>query len=211
MYKAPTEVPYADNFTFVVIDDCNLRCSYCYEEGKTKHYMEKATADKAVAFLLQQYTHMSSILQVDFIGVEPLMNIEIVKYAIAKCEEHLKGKWEVINFSASTNGTLIKEPVIKERLSKLHCKLILGLSLDGCKQAHDMASGRSFDNVMSVFCFWKKQSPCGMTKTTLSRDGLPFCLREPNFFYHYHCHTLWLTLFLRTCGRMETMCFITNK
>ncbi len=174
MYKAPPEVPYCDNFTFVVTDDCNLRCSYCYEEGKAKHYMDKATVDKAVAFLRDQYTPVSKSLWVDFIGGEPLLNMDVVEYAIGRCDAELIGKWEKVSYGATTNGTLFDVPGMRQRLLKLRCKLILGLSVDGCKEIHDLARSNSFDAVMRGFPFWKKQSPCGLTKSTISSNGLPF-------------------------------------
>ena len=181
MYKSQPNVSYSDNFTFVVTDDCNLRCSYCYEEGKAKYYMDKATVDKAVAFLRDKYIPVSKSLWVDFIGGEPLLNMDVIEYAIERCEAELNGKWENISFGATTNGTLFNTPNMRQRLMKLRCKLILGLSVDGCKEAHDLARSGSFDTVMKGFAFWRQQSPCGLTKGTISSNTLPYLFESAKF------------------------------
>lgn len=50
LYKLPMENLLADNITFVVTDDCNLRCRYCYEKNKVINDMTIETALKGVDY-----------------------------------------------------------------------------------------------------------------------------------------------------------------
>lgn len=75
------------NVTFQITDDCNLRCSYCYEHHKCNGAMTLETGKKAVDYLLNLYEsddsdfinkHTRGII-LDFIGGEPLLEAELIE------------------------------------------------------------------------------------------------------------------------------------
>lgn len=66
--------------TFIVTEDCNLRCSYCYQVHKNnKHRMTFEIAKKAIDYLLDnpQMFDAEGVLW-DFIGGEPLLEIDLI-------------------------------------------------------------------------------------------------------------------------------------
>ena len=77
--------------TFQVTDDCCLKCSYCYQTHKGHKMMNQTTAKEAVDLLFKMYNDNEPNAYInkathgiilEFIGGEPLMNIEIIDYVL---------------------------------------------------------------------------------------------------------------------------------
>ena len=68
------------SLTFQVTDDCNLCCSYCYQQNKGHHKMSFETAKKFIDYVFNNRTIENSPfcdktvrgLTLEFIGGEPL-------------------------------------------------------------------------------------------------------------------------------------------
>ena len=122
-------------------NQCNLSCQYCYEfgedkiatpEGKKK-FMDIETAKASVDFLLGQSGHRRSI-HITFFGGETLMNFPLLKQVVAYGNERAKEQERHIDFSLTTNATLLT-PSIIEFLS-VH-RIGVTVSMDGPKEMHD--------------------------------------------------------------------------
>ena len=139
------------NITFQVTDDCCLKCSYCYQTHKGHAMMTPETARKIVDLLFKLYdedkpnsiiNHHTYGIILDFIGGEPLMNVETMSaaldYFIQECikRNHI---W-LTNFrsSISSNGILYFEPQVQEFLNKYRPFLSYGVTIDGPKDVHDL-------------------------------------------------------------------------
>ncbi len=131
-----------------VTNQCNLSCKYCYEfgedrvatpEGKPK-FMTEETARAAVDFLLANSPGRRAV-HLTFFGGETLMNFKVVRAAIeyARAQAHAAGKY--VDFSLTTNATLLTPPVI-EYLAEQHVGITI--SIDGPKEMND--SLRVFSN-----------------------------------------------------------------
>lgn len=77
----------AKSITFVVTQDCTLRCSYCYETHKNKdHDMTFETGKKLVDMMFKEDANNSPLINsvdaaaviLDFIGGEPLLKINLI-------------------------------------------------------------------------------------------------------------------------------------
>lgn len=70
----------AYNITFIVTEDCNLRCKYCYQVHKNnKRRMNINTAKKAVDYFLDNADFFSAKAVIwDFIGGEPLLEMDLI-------------------------------------------------------------------------------------------------------------------------------------
>jgi uncharacterized protein len=145
--RAPMPFPL-QTLVLNVTNQCNLSCKYCYEfgedrlatpEGKTK-FMDEATAFAAVDFLLAQSPGRRAVY-LTFFGGETLMNFKVVKATIeyARQQAHAAGKY--IDFSLTTNATLLTEPVI-EYLAANHVGVTI--SIDGPQEMNDQL--RVFSN-----------------------------------------------------------------
>jgi radical SAM protein with 4Fe4S-binding SPASM domain len=113
----------------------------------------------------------------EFIGGEPLLEPELIEFAINLLEK--KNKKYIA--SITTNGTLFKDKDIRNLLENKPCKKSVGLSLDGPKYVHNMNRGNSFDDVMEYFDWWRKTFPWCATKSTIARNTLPFLSESVQF------------------------------
>ena len=137
------------NVTFQITDECNLRCTYCYQINKSTHVMPLEIAYKFIDMLLendkntQQYldTWHSDAVIIEFIGGEPLLQPklmdEIMEYFIKRMIETnhpWQYNWKI---SISSNGTLYFEPEVQNFIKKYQEHLSLSISIDGNKELHD--------------------------------------------------------------------------
>ena len=120
-----------------VSHDCNLRCKYCFaDEGayhSARETMSSETAKAAIDFLVKE-SGSRKVLEVDFFGGEPLMNLGVVKETVyyAKAEAAKRGKRFL--FTTTTNGLLLDDDAIKFFNEEMENVV---LSLDGRKEIHD--------------------------------------------------------------------------
>ncbi len=116
-----------------ITDDCNLNCIYCFTKDRlhdSKCYMKIETALKALDMLIER-SDPSSVLQVDFFGGEPLLNLDLIKKVI----DYAKTLPRKIKFTLTTNALLLSQEIIKYLNSE---NISLILSLDGDKKTQDI-------------------------------------------------------------------------
>lgn len=137
-----TAVPIAEDLpiatlVFHLINSCNLACTYCYAVeggyGAPQKVMTQQTATDAIDFLIKESRHLQEISVILF-GGEPFLNWKQLKHIVEYGEEKAKEAGKTINFSLTTNGTLLNE----ERIAfiKKH-KIGVSVSIDGDEQTHD--------------------------------------------------------------------------
>lgn len=122
---------------FLVCNDCNLRCKYCFADEGTYHtcrqYMSLEVGKKAIDFLIAHSGKRHS-LEVDFFGGEPLMNFEVVKGIVAYAREQEKKFDKKFSFTMTTNCILLSQDKI-DYLNKEMDNVVL--SIDGRKEVHN--------------------------------------------------------------------------
>ena len=102
-----------------VTNQCNLSCTYCYEYGEDKivqtengkqpKMMSEETAQESVEFLLRESgpdAHMT------FFGGETLLNFRVLKTTVAYATRRAAELGKTIDFSMTTNATLLSSEVI---------------------------------------------------------------------------------------------------
>src|SRR5262249_17172629 len=138
--KPPAPFPL-QTIVLNVTNQCNLSCKYCYEfgedrvatpDGKPK-FMDEPTARASVDHLIENSPGRRHI-HITFFGGETLMNFPLVPLVIDSAREaaHAAGKY--IDFSLTTNGTLLR-PEIIEYLAEN--RVGVTISLDGPKELND--------------------------------------------------------------------------
>ncbi|HBH0612317.1 TPA: radical SAM protein, partial [Clostridioides difficile] len=122
-------------FTIFVTEDCNLRCTYCYEgNDKKKENMSYETADKTIDFICNKELESNSdYTTIVLHGGEPFINFDLIKYIHRDLVDRLSDK--KILFDITTNGTIINDEII-EFIAK-NVKNI-SISIDGKKNIHDI-------------------------------------------------------------------------
>ena len=186
-YKVGTTVPSwgegkAQTITFVVTDDCNLRCKYCYMTHKiSTARMNLETAKKFVDFMLEGNFNRSEAVIIEFIGGEPFIEIDLIDkisdyFKLRAFELDHPWYWNY-RFSFSTNGVNYADAQVQAYIKKNYNKMSCGITLDGTKEKHDMQrvfpDGRgSYDTVFKNIGLYLSQFS-RTTKITFSSDDLP--------------------------------------
>ncbi len=120
-----------------VSHDCNLRCKYCFaDEGayhSVREVMSEETAKAAIDFLLRESGNRR-VLEVDFFGGEPLMNLDVVKATVYYAKEEGAKRGKKFLFTTTTNGLLLDDDTIDFFNQEMENVV---LSLDGRKEVHD--------------------------------------------------------------------------
>ncbi len=120
-----------------ICHDCNLRCKYCFADEGAYHaareMMSFETAKAAIDFLLRE-SGGREVLEVDFFGGEPLMNLPVIKQTVyyAKAEAAKLGKRFL--FTTTTNALLLDDETIRFFNEEMENVV---LSLDGRKEVND--------------------------------------------------------------------------
>jgi sulfatase maturation enzyme AslB (radical SAM superfamily) len=122
------------NLSFIVTDDCNFNCSYCFQ-GKEKTYMAPATIEKSIDFF---YPYLGDKVDIIFFGGEPLMAYDKIKQAVSLLKEKNSDQSKNFLFNLTTNGMLMN-PEMMDFFNKHHFELML--SFDGLTQNSARQSG----------------------------------------------------------------------
>ena len=175
----------AYSITFIVTEDCNLRCKYCYQVHKSnKKVMSIELARKAVNYFLDNSNLFNSDAVIwDFIGGEPLLEIDLIDEIAdyIKIETYKRGhNWfNQYRFTMSTNGTLYHRESVRRFLKKNQGKCSVGITIDGTKTKHNLQrvypdGTGSYDTVVKNIPLWLEEFPDATTKVTIGHADLPY-------------------------------------
>ncbi len=103
-----------------VTNQCNLSCSYCYEYGEDKivqtengsqpKMMTEETARASVDFMLREAGRTAHLT---FFGGETLLNFRVLQPTVAYARERAAALGKLVDFSLTTNATLLKPDTIE--------------------------------------------------------------------------------------------------
>jgi uncharacterized protein len=133
----PLKSPKTYALSLAIAQKCNMGCTYCYADqgdfgGPTKN-MPIDTARQSIDLLLKDCDPGSKV-QVTFLGGEPLINRKALRETTVYAYEQGRQKNVQVNFSLTTNGTLLKEedaPFFEQY------GFAVTVSLDGIGEQHD--------------------------------------------------------------------------
>ena len=116
---------------------CNLSCTYCYKEDldtpQNQRKMELDTAVQSIEMLLSESPDQERY-NVVFFGGEPLSNLPLIKEIIAYCEQRFGALGRRVDFSLTTNATLLDEKTVDYLAAH---NVGVAVSIDGPKAYHD--------------------------------------------------------------------------
>ena len=131
------------NFTFQVTEDCNLKCTYCYQINKSCHAMNFETAKKycdmilsgTAPYIMEDDGTYPQGAVFEFIGGEPLLQVDLISqicdYLITEMIR-LNHPWLLRSrFSISSNGTLYFTPKVQKFIKQFSPWLSFAVSFSG--------------------------------------------------------------------------------
>lgn len=176
------------NITFIVTQDCQLSCRYCYQVGKNKNQrMSFSVAKQAIDYILSnEITFPEEGVIWDFIGGEPFLEVDLldkicdyIKTQLFRLNHHWFNHYR---FNITTNGINYHTNKVQEFIDKNHTHLSIGITIDGTKRKHDLnriwkqgvIEKGSYDDVVKNIPLWTSQFPNDGTKVTISSADIPY-------------------------------------
>lgn len=151
---------------FIVTQECQLRCNYCYLVGKNSNGKMTWESAKQIADFLMSLPVSEDEVIFDFIGGEPLLEIDL----ISRISDYLVNQMEKLNhqwkhnysFRLTTNGLSYSSPKVQAYVLKYLNNLSVQISIDGTKRKHDLNrvfpnGDGSYDKLLPNVLLWKKQ------------------------------------------------------
>lgn len=169
---------------FIVTQDCQLRCNYCYLVDKNKRGRMTWKSAKNIADFLLSLPVVEDTVIFDFIGGEPLIEIEL----ISKISNYLVFEMKRLNhpwinsysFRFTTNGLLYSNENVQKYINKYKEYLSVQISIDGTKRKHDLnrvfPNGKgSYDKLLPNVQLWLNQfGKKAQTLMVISHSDLPY-------------------------------------
>ncbi len=190
----------AQTITFIVTNDCNLRCKYCYITHKSEDkIMDFSVAKNFIDYLLTfDNIKFSEAVILEFIGGEPFLEVELIdkicdyfKVAAYKLDHQWYWNYRI---SICTNGINYSSEAVQKFIAKNYNKMSLSITLDGTKEKHDLQrvfpdDRGSYDIISKNIDLWLKQFP-GTTKVTFASDDLPMLKDSIISLWNLGVHTV---------------------
>lgn len=154
----------AQSITFIVTEDCNLRCKYCYITHKASNKrMNFDTAKRFIDYILTADIRHADEVIIEFFGGEPMIEMELVD----QISDYFKKKAFELNhpwawryrFNFATNGVNYGSPEVQAYIRKNFGKVSIGISIDGTREKHDL--NRIFPDGSGSYDAVEKTSPSG--------------------------------------------------
>jgi len=145
------------NYVVLTTTECNARCFYCYEKGRSIIRMSSDVACRTAEYIEENYRKNGRAVHIQWFGGEPLYNVEAIRVICGYLGSH------DIPFSSSmiSNGYLLSEDIQKEAVEKWHLKQVQ-ITLDGTEETYNSCKAfiypksdgspfrRVVDNIMST-------------------------------------------------------------
>lgn len=184
--------PMTRTVTFQVTDNCNLACKYCYQINKGKRRMSFETAKKLVDALLDNDPKIKDFISadfspgiiLDFIGGEPLLEIELIEkicdYFVEKATNMCHQWATLFRISLCSNGLLYFDPKVQHFFEKYSGMVSFNVTIDGNKELHDSCrvtpDGQpSYDRAVAAAQDWMKNKGYYMgSKITIAPGNIDY-------------------------------------
>lgn len=143
---------------FIPTNECNFRCKYCFVEDENREFtaarMTQDTARKGLE-IFAKLTENSGKIGITFYGGEPLLNADIVYFAMRYTRTlEKKGNFKKpVDIMLLTNGALIDNKTIE---AVLETQTKVSVSIDGPEDLHnaarkDVVGNNTFDKALTGY------------------------------------------------------------
>jgi len=121
---------YITGYTIFPTTDCNARCFYCFELGRSRIPMSEETAHKVVKYIVDHCG--GEKVSLSWFGGEPLFNKNVIDIIC----DGLREKGVEFKSSAVSNGYLFDEATVKKAVDHWNLKKVQ-ITLDGTEAVYN--------------------------------------------------------------------------
>lgn len=129
MLKNP--VKGLSSYTILTTTDCNARCFYCYEKGRSRIPMSDETARAVVQYIIRNRNGNDTV-KIRWFGGEPLYNKKVITQICTELKEAGVG----FRSSMVSNGLLFDGQTVQEAIGLWNLKKIQ-ITLDGTEKVYN--------------------------------------------------------------------------
>lgn len=176
------------NYTLILTDDCNLRCTYCFDNlysdrSCNKSFNMSIDIIPDFFYFVEKTRDKEKEITFNMFGGEPLMNWEFFMEFVLLAERFCKYNYKIIT---TTNGTMLTTDKINF-LAKHNIKI--SVSLDGIKEAN---KARIFSNGNDTWDSVMKSLP--ELKSKISTTNILVTIGKFNYKYIYDSYKFLISL-----------------
>ena len=117
-------------YTIFPTTDCNARCFYCFELGRSRIPMSREVALKTVQYIKDHCR--GEKVNLAWFGGEPLFNCEAIDIIC----DGLRGEGVEFTSTMTTNGYLFDEELVRKAVTDWHLKRVQ-ITLDGTEEVYN--------------------------------------------------------------------------
>lgn len=132
---------HINRFTILTTSDCNARCYYCYQKGRTRLSMTEEVANRVADYIVRNCPSDKKI-KLNWFGGEPLFNLLPIDIICKRLSQ------EGVDFESSmvSNGYLFTQELAAEAPVKWHLKSVQ-ITLDGTKNVYNRSKAYIYKGV----------------------------------------------------------------
>lgn len=145
--------------------NCNLRCTYCYENKTEESSFDFDNIKHQLDIILKEPTEHGTLIKLH--GGEPFLVFKQIQDLCEFLWQHNYPEKYIIH--TTTNGTLIRGTIQKWLQANKH-RFSIKLSIDGKKESHNRNRPGSFDKI--DFAFFLRNWPNIVIKMTISPTSI---------------------------------------
>ena len=135
------------SYTIMTTTDCNARCFYCYEKGRSRIPMTEETAMKVASLIQRNYSKKpKKEVSLNWFGGEPLYNGKVIDLICSQLEK------SGVPFKSSmvSNGYLFDEDTVQKAVNLWKLQKIQ-ISLDGTEAIYNRSKAFIYDDPASPY------------------------------------------------------------
>lgn len=168
---------------------CNLCCTYCFADAGTygvRAVMDVQTAKDSIDYFFKYATKHVKKYNINFIGGEPLTNLEVFFFSIDYINMKSKEVGIPVHYMITTNGTIMNEKILRYIIDN---NIHVNFSIDGNKEIHDLnrknIRGKgSFEEAIKTLKSFQKHNYYNMTaRMTLTKPGVHSFRKDIKFLW----------------------------
>lgn len=136
--------PKLKSFIILPTTDCNARCFYCYELGRSRKNMSEKTAADVVDYIMRKKAEGK--IKIHWFGGEPLYNVEIIDYISSELEK--RG----VSFKSHmvSNGYLFDDDMILRAKDSWKLQKVQ-ITIDGTREIYNRVKAYIYKDCVDPF------------------------------------------------------------